>query len=43
MAFNDWRDLTDEKDEVWRLEDVDGDGRAEISTRIDNDFNTEVD
>lgn len=39
---HDWRDLTVEKDEVWRLEDLNGDGRAEISTRIVNDFNTEV-
>lgn len=41
-GIHDWRDLTVEKDEVWRLEDIDGDGRAEISTRIVNDFNTEV-
>ena len=41
-GVHDWHDLTVEKDEVWRLEDVDGDGRAEISTRIVNDFHTEV-
>jgi quinoprotein glucose dehydrogenase len=41
-GIHDWYDLTVEKDEVWRLEDLNGDGRAEISTRIVNDFHTEV-
>jgi quinoprotein glucose dehydrogenase len=41
-GIHDWRDLTVEKDEVWRLEDLNGDGRAELSTRIVHDFNTEV-
>lgn len=39
---HDWRDLAVEKDEVWRLEDETGDGLADVSTRIINDFNEEV-
>lgn len=39
---HDWRDLAVEKDEVWRLEDTNKDGIADISTRIINDFSTEV-
>ena len=39
---HDWHDLAVEKDEIWRLEDQSGDGRADISTRILNDFNEEV-
>lgn len=39
---HDWRDLTVEKDDVWRLEDSDGDGLADVSTRVLHDFNTEV-
>ena len=39
---HDWRDLAIEKDEVWRLEDQSGDGRADVSTRILNDFHDEV-
>lgn len=39
---HDWRDLAVEKDEVWRLEDTSGDGIADISTRIVNDFFEEV-
>ncbi len=39
---HDWRDLTVEKDDVWRLEDTDGDGVADLSSRILHDFNTEV-
>jgi len=39
---HDWHDLTVEKDEIWRLEDESGDGIADISTRILNDFNEEV-
>jgi quinoprotein glucose dehydrogenase len=39
---HDWRDLAVEKDEVWRLEDTNKDGMADVSTRIVNDFYTEV-
>lgn len=39
---HDWRDLTVEKDEVWRLEDTDNDGIADISKRVVNDFFEEV-
>ncbi|MBK7935986.1 MAG: HEAT repeat domain-containing protein [Lewinellaceae bacterium] len=39
---HDWRDLTVEKEEVWRLEDTDRDGVADVSTRILNDFNEEI-
>ena len=41
-GIHDWHDLTVEKDEVWRLEDSNADGLAEISTRIVNDFNDEI-
>jgi quinoprotein glucose dehydrogenase len=41
-SISDWKDLTVEKDEVWMLEDQNGDGLADVSTRILNDFNTEV-
>jgi quinoprotein glucose dehydrogenase len=39
---HDWRDLAVEKDEIWKLEDRLGDGMADISTRILNDFHDEV-
>jgi len=39
---HDWRDLAVERDEIWRLEDQNGDGMADKSTRILNDFFTEV-
>jgi len=39
---HDWRDLTVEMDEVWKLTDEDGDGRADVSTRIVKDFHEEV-
>ncbi len=41
-GIHDWHDLTVEKDEVWRLEDKNNDGIADISTRVLNDFNEEV-
>jgi hypothetical protein len=31
---HDWKDLTVEKDEIWRIEDKDGDGVAETSTKV---------
>jgi quinoprotein glucose dehydrogenase len=39
---HDWKDLAIEKEEVWQLEDTDKDGFADISTRVINDFCTEV-
>lgn len=39
---HDWRDLAVEKDEVWRLEDTNGDGIADKSMRVLNDFFEEV-
>lgn len=39
---HDWRDLAIEKDEIWKLEDRSGDGIADVSTRILNDFHDEV-
>ncbi len=39
---HDWRDLAVEKDEIWRLADTDGDGLADVSTRILEDFCEEV-
>jgi putative membrane-bound dehydrogenase-like protein len=39
---HDWRDLAVEKDEIWRLEDTNGDGLADVSTRVLSDFFEEV-
>ncbi|MDX2069507.1 MAG: HEAT repeat domain-containing protein [Haliscomenobacter sp.] len=39
---HDWKDLAVERDEIWRLEDSDGDGMADKSTRILSDFHDEV-
>ena len=39
---HDWRDLTVEKDEVWKLQDENNDGHADVSTRIVQDFNEEI-
>ncbi|MCP4974878.1 MAG: c-type cytochrome [Maribacter sp.] len=41
-SIHDWRDLTVEKDEVWMLEDKTGNGIADVSTRILEDFNEEI-
>ncbi|MCW5517525.1 HEAT repeat domain-containing protein [Muriicola sp. Z0-33] len=41
-SIHDWKDLTVEKDEVWKIQDRDGDGIADISTRILEDFNEEI-
>jgi len=41
-SIHDWRDLTVEKEEVWRLDDVNKDGLADKSTRILNDFHEEI-
>ncbi|KAA0991332.1 DUF7133 domain-containing protein [Dyadobacter aurulentus] len=39
---HDWKDLAVEKDEVWKIQDTDNDGIADISTRILDDFFEEV-
>lgn len=39
---HDWKDLAVEKDEVWRIEDTDNDGIADISMRVLDDFFEEV-
>ena len=41
-GVHDWRDLAVEKEEVWRLEDTNKDGMADVSTRVLNDFNEEI-
>lgn len=41
-SIHDWRDLAVQKDEVWMLEDSDGDGLADVSTQILSDFNDEI-
>jgi quinoprotein glucose dehydrogenase len=41
-GVHDWHDLAVEKDEIWKLEDKSGDGIADVSTRILNDFHDEV-
>jgi quinoprotein glucose dehydrogenase len=39
---HDWRDLTVEKEEVWRLEDTNKDGVADVATKVLDDFHDEV-
>lgn len=41
-SIHDWRDLAVEKEEVWRLQDLDKDGLAEVSTRVVDDFHDEI-
>ncbi len=41
-GVHDWRDLAVEQEEIWKLEDTDGDGMADQSTRILKDFNEEI-
>jgi len=41
-GVHDWHDLTIEKDEIWRLEDTDSDGIADVSVRVLNDFFEEI-
>ena len=41
-GVHDWHDLAVERDEVWRIEDTDKDGFADVSKRIINDFYDEV-
>ncbi|UBM59925.1 c-type cytochrome [Marinilongibacter aquaticus] len=39
---HDWRDLAVEQEEIWKLEDTDGDGRADKSTQVLRDFHDEI-
>lgn len=39
---HDWRDMTVEKEEIYRLEDKNGDGLADFSQLVLEDFNTEI-
>ncbi|MBC3788603.1 HEAT repeat domain-containing protein [Spirosoma utsteinense] len=39
---HDWRDMTVEKEQVFRLEDTSGDGVADVSQEVVNDFHDEV-
>ena len=41
-GVHDWKDLAVEKDEIWRLEDTNNDGIADVSLRILEDFFDEV-
>jgi quinoprotein glucose dehydrogenase len=41
-GIHDWKDLAVERDEIWRIEDKDGDGIAETSTRVFEGPNDEV-
>ncbi len=39
---HDWKDLAMEKEEIWRLENTNKDGMADVSTRVFHGFNGEV-
>jgi len=41
-GFHDWNDLTVLKEAIWKLEDTNNDGLADVSTRVLHDFNEEV-
>jgi HEAT repeat protein/glucose/arabinose dehydrogenase/mono/diheme cytochrome c family protein len=41
-SSRDWRDMTVEKEHVYRVEDTDGDGYADKTQRVVEDFNTEI-
>jgi len=40
-GIHDWKDLTVQKEEIWKLEDQNANGYANVATRIVNDFNEE--
>tara|TARA_R110000868_G_scaffold161699_4_gene392494 strand:+ start:9555 stop:12974 length:3420 start_codon:yes stop_codon:yes gene_type:complete len=40
-GIHDWKDLTVQKEEIWKLEDQNASGYANVATRIVNDFNEE--
>lgn len=39
---HDWRDMTIEKEQIYRLEDKNGDGLADLSQMVLEDFNSEI-
>jgi len=39
---HDWLDLTVAKEEIWKIQDNNRDGKADLSTRVVADFHTEV-
>ena len=41
-SVHDWRDLAVEQEEVWRIEDVSGDGIADQALRVVQDFHDEI-
>ncbi len=41
-GIHDWRDLAVQREEVWRLEDTDGDGFADFAKQVLNDFFEEI-
>src|SRR4030095_12094676 len=41
-SSHDWKDMTVEKENVFRLEDVSGDGVADLSQLVVDDFHDEV-
>jgi quinoprotein glucose dehydrogenase len=41
-GVHDWHDLAVQKEEVWRLEDTNKDGFADVAMRVLNDFSDEV-
>lgn len=41
-GVHDWHDLAVQKEEVWRLEDTNKDGFADVALRVLNDFSNEV-
>ncbi|MFT7033842.1 MAG: quinoprotein glucose dehydrogenase [Cyclobacteriaceae bacterium] len=41
-GIHDWQDLAVEQDEIWKLEDKNKDGIADISTRVFQAFNEEI-
>ena len=41
-SLHDWRDLAVESEVVWRIQDTDGDGRADVSNVFADGFNEDV-
>lgn len=41
-GVHDWKDLTVEREEIWKLEDTDADGHADKASRIFNDLHEEI-
>ena len=41
-SIHDWKDLAVQKEEIWKLEDQNGNGTANVATRILNDFHEET-